>query len=233
MGSLGRPNKECVMCGNIFDKNEWHSCPECGYAVPKNRSRPRDYLSDLEDGKKWESGLNVVLRYILSSEIVEACMVREATGKEQLDGMDSRISCDITSEVKTRAHCYYLSGILIEEKHVDECGNITPGWGITTKADVLIYVWKNVDNTCLMPIYYLIRLCGSKYREFIRTQLSGCDSLPPSSSVNRKTGRKWRTYNRIVKPSEFPEGVLFKKEFSQDQLERIREYMGHKGLRGR
>lgn len=114
---------------------------------------------------------------------------------------------EIRWDTKVRDWSYWKNhDILIETLSDMKRGK--PGWFYYSKADFVIYTWKNEDRNYLVE-GYLIFIQNKIFRIWFWENIPHFKrAVAHSKSI--RTGRTWDTMNRIVPIKDFPEGTILR-----------------------
>ena len=167
---------------------------------------PHDFGIKKDDGEKWEKKIIPVLERLQIKLRLEKQDYNTVIGKQkQHQGIDLTTNSKLpTYDIKTNATKYYDNGkMLIETTSIKHTN--TPGWIYTSKADFIVHVWKNQNETNLMPKGYIIQL-----EELRKTRLYrelGKYKIWETSS--RRGNSYWKTEFVLVPIEDFPAETLY------------------------
>ncbi|MBC7219065.1 MAG: hypothetical protein H5T49_02880 [Hadesarchaea archaeon] len=186
------------------------------------------FQDNLANSEWWQERLQPKLKQILLVKGLESVRWDEHP-ELQKRGIDAVLKQEVVDvELKIRSYQFHkYKDILLEvETGIDPRTrtNGRPGWFYTTKADLVIYVWKNEQESNLVDGYFI---CMS---ESLRDWFKKNERRFPEKnalSVNKKTGQIWITRNKSVPIKEFPPGsiVRFNPRLTAEEQPTLEEFL--------
>lgn len=168
--------------------------------------KPHSFEDKLKDGEKWEKKIIPVLERLQIKLRLEKQNYETTIGKQkQHQGIDLTTNPKLpTYDIKTNTNKYYENGKLIIET-ISIVHNQTPGWIYTSQADFIVHVWKNQNQTNLMPKGYIIQL-----EELRKTRLYRELAKYKKWETSSRSGNSyWKTEFVLIPIEDFPAETLY------------------------
>ncbi len=190
------------------------------------------FEDNLIGSEEWQEKLRSKLEQILRVKGLETVRWDEHP-EVQMNGIDAILRQETAClELKVREYwTHKLKDILLEiETGIDPQTHTGGklGWFYTTKADLIVYVWKNESGSNLIDGYF-IRVTEELRRWFEKNKHKFWEPRP-SLSKSKRTGLTWLTRNKVVPIKEFPAGFLvrFSPTLTTSEQSLVERFLGDK-----
>lgn len=168
------------------------------------------WQENLIEGAKAEEALKEGLHRILFTESVKIIKYGEDIFSTNLQrsGIDGIAQLkEVKWESKVREYEYYNKNnkdILIETVSNEDTGK--PGWFYYSKADFIIYTWKNKFKNFLIDGFFIF-IQNPVLRAWFEGEKDRFEEKE-AVSIDKNTGNIWRTLNRVVPTKSFPKDTI-------------------------
>lgn len=205
------------------------------------------FSEDLQEAVIWERALRPKLEKflkekalkVLGSELENVAYEKDPNFQRDRGNYKLERKClnllnddEASYELKVRDYKYYeeCGDILLETVSVVEKDE--PGWALHSSADMVFYVWKSQDGGDLVDGYILLL---QEIKDWFRRNKNQFEVKYAKSRRSEGENKRWRTKNRAVPVSEFPEGTIynFDPSLTKKEKEKLEELLKNYPVEGR